>query len=103
MFRSWIQVCGRRLYSTEATPSYFVSRTANKGLPVYSEFKNGGTQQLTIIRRIEGNAEALKNEILPLFPDAPKDHIRINPTNNHIIIKGVYVNEIKEWLVNKGF
>lgn len=80
-----------------------VARTSNQSLPVYSEIKNGGTQQLTIIRRIQGDAEALKTEMAALFPDAPKNHIKVNPTNNHIIIKGLYVNELKQWLANKGF
>ncbi|KAI9303471.1 mitochondrial large subunit ribosomal protein-domain-containing protein [Cunninghamella echinulata] len=107
MLRSLTQTLNKRFYTTALNQannkSYIVSRTSNHGLPVYSEIKNGGTQQLTIIRRIEGDVEALKDEIVTLFPDAPKNHIRINPTNNHILIKGLYVNEIKQWLANKGF
>ncbi|KAI8140347.1 mitochondrial ribosomal protein subunit Img2 [Fennellomyces sp. T-0311] len=93
----------RRSYTTSTAQPYFISRTANNGLPVYTDFKNGGTQQLTIIRRIEGDAEALKNEILTLFPDAPKNFARVNPVNNQVILKGIHMNEIKEWLISKGF
>jgi large subunit ribosomal protein L49 len=93
----------KRSFSSAKEPAYVVARTSNQSLPVYSEIKNGGTQQLTIIRRIQGDAEALKIEMAALFPDAPKNHIKVNPTNNHIIVKGLYVNELKQWLANKGF
>lgn len=36
---------------------YFVSRTANNSLPVYTDIRNGRTRHLTIIRRIEGNVD----------------------------------------------
>ncbi|ORZ25505.1 ribosomal protein L49/IMG2 [Absidia repens] len=103
MLRSLLQPVSKRCFSTLKDTSYIVSRTSNQSLPVYSEIKNGGTQQLTIIRRIQGDVEALKTELTTLFPDAPKNHIKINPTNNHIVIKGLYVNELKQWLANKGF
>ncbi|KAI8073287.1 ribosomal protein L49/IMG2 [Gongronella butleri] len=98
-----LRALGQRCYSTAKQSSYLVSRTTNKGLPVYSDIKNGGTKHLTIIRRVEGDVEALRTELAAMFPEAPKNHVRINPTNNHIVIKGNYVNEIKQWLVAKGF
>ncbi|KAI8096850.1 ribosomal protein L49/IMG2 [Halteromyces radiatus] len=103
MFRSLLQPISKRYFSSVKDTPYIVSRTSNHSLPVYSDIKNGGTQQLTIIRRIEGDVEALKADLTSLFPDAPKSHVKINPTNNHIIIKGLYVNELKQWLANKGF
>lgn len=103
MFRTLLQPINRRCFSSIKASSYVVARTSNHSLPVYSEIKNGGTQQLTIIRRIQGDVEALKSDMAALFPDSPKNHIKINPTNNHIIIKGLYVNELKQWLANKGF
>ncbi|ORX54912.1 hypothetical protein DM01DRAFT_1406984 [Hesseltinella vesiculosa] len=98
MFRS----LSKRFYSS-VKPTYTISRTSSQGLPVYSDIKNGGTQHLTIIRRIEGDVEALRSEVAALFPDAPKNFVRINPTNNQIVIKGNCVNDIKHWLVTKGF
>ncbi|KAI7854676.1 mitochondrial large subunit ribosomal protein-domain-containing protein [Circinella umbellata] len=105
MFRTLIQQhIAKRSYTTQQQQlPYFISRTSNNGLPVYTDFKNGGTQHLTIIRRIEGDAEALKNEVLALFPEAPKNFARVNPVNNQVILKGVHMNEIKQWLVEKGF
>ncbi|ORE11874.1 hypothetical protein BCV72DRAFT_283679 [Rhizopus microsporus var. microsporus] len=87
----------KRLYST---PSYFVSRTSSKGLPVYSEYKNGRTNLSTIVRRIKGDSNALVNDLKKDFPEAVAE---VNPTTQNVIIKGHHVNEIKEWLMMKGF
>jgi translation initiation factor 1 (eIF-1/SUI1) len=100
MFRSIVQsACqnSKRFYST---PAYFVARTTNKGLPVYSEYKNGGTRLLTVVRRIEGDSNALIKDINTDFPEAI---VRLNPKTQHVVIKGHHVNEIKEWLISKGF
>lgn len=100
MFRSIIQsACqsSKRFYST---PAYTIKRTTNKGLPVYSEYKNGGTRLLTIVRRIEGDSNALIKDINADFPEAV---VSLNPKTQHVTIKGHHVNEIKEWLITKGF
>ncbi|KAF7732773.1 hypothetical protein EC973_000046 [Apophysomyces ossiformis] len=103
MLRSWIPIARRCYSSSTATPAYVIRRTANKGLPVYSDIKNGRTEKLTIVRRINGDANALREELFTLFPEASPAHIRVNPRNNQVIIKGIYVNEVKEWLIQKGF
>lgn len=95
MLRTFL--CQKRLYST---PSYFVSRTSSKGLPVYSEYKNGRTNLSTIVRRIKGDANALVNDLKKDFPEAVAE---VNPITQNVIIKGHHVNEIKEWLMIKGF
>jgi large subunit ribosomal protein L49 len=87
----------KRFYST---PAYAVSRTINKGLPVYSDFKNGGTRLLTVVRRVQGDANALMKDLNTDFPEAV---ISINAKTQHVVIKGHHVNEIKEWLISKGF
>jgi len=46
-----------RTYTTAATRPYFVERTTNGMLPVYSDIRNGGTQVLTLVRKIQGDAE----------------------------------------------
>ncbi|KAJ2962478.1 hypothetical protein NQZ79_g2408 [Umbelopsis isabellina] len=105
MLRQGVRSICRRLYSTEAaTPRYHITRTdASQSLPVYLDIKNGGTRQLTIIRRVQGDAQALKEEVASLFPDATKNFVTVNPVNNHVVIKGSYVNDIKHWLAQKGF
>ncbi|CAG8677947.1 3026_t:CDS:2 [Acaulospora morrowiae] len=85
---------------------YFVHRTKNKSLPVYSDFRNGKSRILTVIRRIEGDIQALRNDIRKeVFPyDTPiNSMISINHTSNQVVIKGNYVFKVKKWFINKGF
>ncbi|GAA5817423.1 hypothetical protein MFLAVUS_010969 [Mucor flavus] len=99
MLRTFVQkACqNQRFYST---PAYTIQRTTNKGLPVYSEYKNGNTRLLTIVRRIEGDSNALMNDLKADFPEAV---LSVNSKTQHVVIKGHHVNEIKEWLITKGF
>lgn len=51
-------VRGLRLNSTQAgpaQPAYFVERTANGTLPVYSDIRGNAVR--TVIRRVKGSAE----------------------------------------------
>ncbi|GAB5585220.1 54S ribosomal protein img2 [Umbelopsis nana] len=104
MLRICLGAISKRLYSTEASgPRYIITRTdASGSLPVYLDVKNGGTRSLTIIRRVQGDAEALRQEVAALFPDTSKNFVTVNPINNQVIIKGAYVNDIKQWLAQKG-
>ncbi|KAI9480882.1 MAG: mitochondrial large subunit ribosomal protein-domain-containing protein [Benjaminiella poitrasii] len=100
MLRPIVQLAyqnSKRFYSV---PAYSVARTVNKGLPVYSDYKNGGTRLLTVIRKVQGDSTALMKDISTDFPEAV---VRINPRTQHVIIKGHHVNEVKEWLIHKGF
>ncbi|KAF9082391.1 hypothetical protein BGX29_009510 [Mortierella sp. GBA35] len=86
---------------TPALPrTYFVERTKAGQLPVYSEFKNAGTRPLTIIRKIQGNATALKTDLLTTYPGA---EIRVNERSNQVILKGMVMDDVRQWLTIKGF
>ncbi|KAI9325963.1 mitochondrial large subunit ribosomal protein-domain-containing protein [Zopfochytrium polystomum] len=75
---------------------YEVRRTAKAGwLPVYREFKNGGTNVSTIIRRIEGDAEALARHLSAFVPP---DRIRIHRVTGHIILRGDYLHAVRDFL-----
>ncbi|KAG0024842.1 hypothetical protein BGZ80_003701 [Entomortierella chlamydospora] len=90
--------------STATKPSlprtYFVERTKSGQLPVYSEFKNAGSRPLTIIRKIQGNARALRTDLLMIYPKAD---IRLNERNNQVILKGLVMDDVRQWLTAKGF
>ncbi|KAI8876027.1 hypothetical protein K501DRAFT_262856 [Backusella circina FSU 941] len=100
MFRSITQATLQNTKRFYSTPAYSVSRTTNKGLPVYSDFKNGRTRFLTIIRKVQGDSSALLKDISADFPEAVA---HVNPKTQHVVIKGHHVNEVKEWLIAKGF
>ncbi|KAF9974839.1 54S ribosomal protein L49, mitochondrial [Actinomortierella ambigua] len=79
--------------------AYFVSRTKNGQLPVYSEFSNT-TKAETIIRRIQGDAKALRADILRTYPGA---EIKVNERSNQVILKGLVMDDVRQWLTAKGF
>ncbi|KAF9918926.1 hypothetical protein BX616_004198 [Lobosporangium transversale] len=80
--------------------SYFVERTKSGQLPVYSEFRNAGSRTLTVIRKIQGNAKALRTDILETYPGT---EVRVNDRNNHVILKGLVMDDVRQWLTAKGF
>ncbi|KAF9205542.1 hypothetical protein BGZ49_003876 [Haplosporangium sp. Z 27] len=80
--------------------TYFVERTKSGQLPVYSEFKNAGSRPLTIIRKIQGNAAALRTDLLSTYPNAD---IRLNERCNQVILKGSVMDDVRQWLTAKGF
>ncbi|KAI8606493.1 mitochondrial large subunit ribosomal protein-domain-containing protein [Dissophora ornata] len=80
--------------------TYFVERTNSGQLPVYSEFRNAGTRSLTIIRKIQGNATALKTDLLITYPGA---EVRVNERCNQVILKGMVMDDVRQWLTAKGF
>ncbi|KAF9360791.1 hypothetical protein BGX26_007742 [Mortierella sp. AD094] len=80
--------------------TYFVERTKSGQLPVYSEFKNAGSRPLTIIRKIQGNAGALRTDLLTTYPGA---EVRLNERSNQVILKGLVMDDVRQWLTAKGF
>ncbi|KAF9125703.1 hypothetical protein BGW39_007206 [Mortierella sp. 14UC] len=86
--------------TTTLPRTYFVERTKAGQLPVYSEFKNAGSRPLTVIRKIQGNATALKTDLLTTYPGA---EIRVNERSNQVILKGLVMDDVRQWLTVKGF
>ncbi|KAJ2845716.1 mitochondrial large ribosomal subunit, partial [Coemansia erecta] len=69
-------------------------------LPVYVDIKNGKTRKLTLIRRIEGDIQALREELSNSLGDSS---VQIKSTSGQLVIKGDRASEIREWLTKKGF
>lgn len=101
MFRTIVKLANtqnnRRLYTA---PAYSVARTINKGIPVYATNKLGGTRLETVIRKVQGDSNALMKDLLTDFPDA---QVKVNSRTQNVVMKGHHVNELKEWLIRKGF
>lgn len=66
--------------------NYLVERTRSGELPVYQEKKAGGTKKLTVIRKVQGNAQDLKTHILNDF-EFKKNDVNVNPVTGHLEIK----------------
>ncbi|GAA5892251.1 hypothetical protein JCM8208_001493 [Rhodotorula glutinis] len=86
----------------EAAPkklAYFVPRTAHGELPVYTDYKNGGSRVLTIVRKAQGNVEALRADLAE-YLTAPS---LVKAAQGQVVFAGDYVRETKEWLAARGF
>ncbi|GAA5900411.1 hypothetical protein JCM6882_001240 [Rhodosporidiobolus microsporus] len=80
---------------------YYVPRTRFGDLPVYTDIKHGGSKVLTIVRKAEGDINALHRDLAAfLHPNAATF---VKPANRQIVIQGEWVRETKEWLAAKGF
>ena len=67
-------------------------------MPVYSDFKNGRTRKLTIVRKIVGDEEALAAEIHRVTGGA---EVTVRP--GRIEVLGDRRTELKNWLMGLGF
>ncbi|SCZ96064.1 BZ3500_MvSof-1268-A1-R1_Chr8-1g09980 [Microbotryum saponariae] len=80
--------------------SYFVRRTAGGELPVYVDVLHGGSKRLTLIRKVDGNLEALRQDLSQYLVGVPN---YIKPHARQVVVKGDYVRQTKEWLAAMGF
>jgi hypothetical protein len=85
---------------TSRSTEYEVKRTSNGLLPVYTEYKSGRSQILTLIRRVDGNAEKLCDDLGNFIP---KEKIRIKYPTNHVEIKGNVQRTVRYWLTAVGY
>jgi large subunit ribosomal protein L49 len=75
--------------STQSTPAarppYLVSRTPSLFLPVYQDTKRGGNKKLTVLKKIEGDVRALKEDLKTELK-LEDGQIKINHVTGHIEI-----------------
>jgi len=85
------------------TYPFFVRRTSNNTLPVYTDIRNGLTRKLTIIRKVEGDVDALVSHLKKDFPKVPDSVFVSKPYLQQVVIKGFVRDEIMIWLAQMGF
>lgn len=68
-----------------------------KSLPVYTDYKGGGTKIVTILRKIVGNIDEVKLEVEKVVGKS----VEVRP--GKIVIDGNYHKRIKLWLIGLGF
>ncbi|EHA50322.1 hypothetical protein MCOR27_005850 [Pyricularia oryzae] len=78
---------------------FFVNRTASNQLPVYQD-KKSAQPWLTLIRKIDGDAHTLRDELVELL-GTPE--IEVRGVTNHIWVKGQHKTAIVDYLQSKGF
>jgi large subunit ribosomal protein L49 len=71
-----------------------VHRSRNGNLPVYSDFRIGGSKVVTILRKYQGDVDALSTAVSRLCEsDVYKFHGRIE-------VKGKHGRTLRNWLAN---
>ena len=76
-----------------------VLRTAKSNMiPVYTDFKNGRTRELTIVRRVTGDVDALAAELGRVTGGA---RVAVRP--GRIEVTGSRAPELRAWLAGLGF
>lgn len=81
---------------------YFVHRTSTNNLPVYPEAKRGGTLKQTLIRKVEGDANALRKDLIKHLNLEP-EWVTVNGLTNHVIIKGWKKDNVEKLLKELNF
>lgn len=65
---------------------YLVRRTPSVQLPVYRRWQSGGTRQVVLIKKVDGDRRRLLEDIVEGLGVARED-VRINPTTQHVELK----------------
>ncbi|RKF57486.1 54S ribosomal protein img2, mitochondrial [Erysiphe neolycopersici] len=82
--------------------SYKVCRTPSNQLPIYHLVKNGGNKKITRIRKVQGNIQALRNDLRKALKLDDKE-CTINSTTGHVLVKGHKKQEIAKFLIDQKF
>ncbi|KAI7776610.1 hypothetical protein LA080_004760 [Diaporthe eres] len=69
--------------------TYLVERTPSKHLSVYNDARAGGTKKQTVMKKIVGDARALRDEIVEEL-QFPRDD-------------GFHADKVQKWLEARGF
>lgn len=72
--------------------------TKAKAIPVYTDYKNGRTRCLTLVRRLRGDLPAFATEMSKVCDGRP---VTIRP--GRVEVKGNYRGRVEEWLKRLGF
>ncbi|KZT69023.1 hypothetical protein DAEQUDRAFT_670377 [Daedalea quercina L-15889] len=100
-----------RAYTTAAARpqlAYSVPRNTRGSMPVFTDIRNAGTRHLTLIRNIEGNANALAQDLAsslhpPGSPEAQRMRVQVLHSRHVVLSGGLWKNQVVRWLVDRGF
>ncbi|CAH1792302.1 unnamed protein product, partial [Owenia fusiformis] len=105
-------------YSSYPTPSgwipqkdeniglpYSVRRSRFHMLPVYLEEKSGGTRKITIVKKVEGDIWAFEADIRKHLEELTSRKVttQVHEITRFLRIKGIYLKEVSDFLISKGF
>ncbi|XP_021120260.1 39S ribosomal protein L49, mitochondrial isoform X1 [Heterocephalus glaber] len=105
VLENWHPV-GLRATTADPLPDlpYYVRRSRMHNIPVYKDITHGN-RQMTVIRKVEGDIWALQKDVeeflSPLLGKTPVT--QVNEVTGTLRIKGYFDEELKAWLLEKGF
>ncbi|RMY55315.1 hypothetical protein D0864_13812, partial [Hortaea werneckii] len=82
--------------------SYFVTRTPNNELPIYTLRKCGGNLTFTRVKKVDGRREDLC-EALRAELGLKRDEVQVNPVTGHVVVRGHWRGEVEKFLRERLF
>lgn len=83
--------------------AYFVSRTPSNELPIYQANARGGNLKLTRVRKIDGDASVLRDELRKALGLTKKEECVVNPITGHVVLKGHFKDPVSRFLRERMF
>ncbi|TWW57265.1 mitochondrial ribosomal protein L49 [Takifugu flavidus] len=83
---------------------YMIRRSRMHNIPVYGDLTHGN-RSTTLVRKIEGDIWALERDVKQHLAEVTgRDHpTQVNEVTMTLKVKGHFQEELKEWLLSKGF
>ena len=81
---------------------YLVERTPSQKLPVYQLAKRGGNYKLTVVKKVDGDKQALKRDLAQELGLGLED-VRVKTVTGHVELKGHFASRVSQWLQQQGF
>lgn len=82
----------------DSLPFRIFRTTKGKQIPVYTDYKNGRSRCLTLVRRFRGDVRELAEEMSRVCDNRP---VAIRPGRVEVV--GNYRGRVSEWLQRLGF
>ncbi len=73
---------------------------------MYHDVKRGGNLKLTLVRKVDGKVEALRDELrttLGTSVGLDQDRVVVNGVTRQVVIKGHYKMEVERFLRERRF
>eukprot|EP01104_Vermistella_antarctica_P010015 TRINITY_DN263_c5_g5_i1.p1 TRINITY_DN263_c5_g5~~TRINITY_DN263_c5_g5_i1.p1 ORF type:complete len:213 (+),score=70.75 TRINITY_DN263_c5_g5_i1:146-784(+) len=84
--------------NTDNLPFKVARSVPGRNLPVYTDFRKGRTQRITILRKCSGDMEVLKGELAKVLGGC-----EVVERPGRLEVKGFHSEPIKKWLLELGF
>ncbi|XP_062341873.1 mitochondrial ribosomal protein L49 [Osmerus eperlanus] len=83
---------------------YMIRRSRMHNIPVYTDITHG-SRRTTLLRKVEGDIWALEKDVKEYLKEVTGKDLptQVNEVTMTVRVKGHFDQELKEWLLKKGF